>query len=77
MSLIFRLRERARIRRQIPTRKSVQENQPDRLALLLDEAAKRIGWLYFSLGALTGLLFGISVPYFFTLVAMILRHCGG
>jgi hypothetical protein len=33
--------------------------------------------LWFGLGALTGLLFGISVPYFFSLVAMILRHCGG
>jgi hypothetical protein len=40
--LIFRLRERARIRRQIPTRKSVQENQPDRLADLLEEAAEAI-----------------------------------
>lgn len=37
--LIARLRERARIRRQIPTRKSVQENKPDRIADLLDEAA--------------------------------------
>lgn len=40
--LIFRLRERARIRRQISTRKSVQEGQPDRLADLLEEAAGRI-----------------------------------
>lgn len=40
--LIHRLRERARIRRQIPTRKSVQEGQPDRIAALLDEAAARI-----------------------------------
>ena len=37
--LIFRLRERARIRRQIPTRKSVQEGKPDRIADLLEEAA--------------------------------------
>ena len=37
--LIYRLRERARIRRQIPGRKSVQEGIPDRLADLLDEAA--------------------------------------
>ena len=37
--LIFRLRTRAEIRRQIPTRKSVQENKPDRIADLLDEAA--------------------------------------
>ncbi len=37
--LIFRLRKRAEIRRQIPSRKSVQEGEPDRLADLLDEAA--------------------------------------
>lgn len=37
--LIFRLRERARIRREIPNRKSVQEGRPDRIADLLDEAA--------------------------------------
>jgi hypothetical protein len=34
-----RLRKRAEIRRQIPTRKSVQEGQPDRIADLLEEAA--------------------------------------
>lgn len=38
-ALVKRLRERARIRRQIPTRKSVQNNEPDRIADLLDEAA--------------------------------------
>ena len=37
--LIFRLEERARIRRQIATRKSVQENKPDRISDLLEEAA--------------------------------------
>lgn len=37
-----RLRERARIRRQIPTRKSVQEGKPDRIADLLEEAANAI-----------------------------------
>ncbi len=37
--LIYRLRKRAEIRRQIPSRKSVQEGSPDRLADLLDEAA--------------------------------------
>lgn len=41
-TLIYRLRERARIRRQIPTRKSVQNNEPDRIADLLEEAAARI-----------------------------------
>jgi hypothetical protein len=40
--LIFRLNERARIRRQIATRKSVQEGKPDRIADLLEEAADRI-----------------------------------
>ena len=41
-SLIFRLRKRAEIRRQISTRKSVQEGRPDRLADLLDEAADEL-----------------------------------
>lgn len=40
--LVYRLRRRAEIRRQIPTRKSVQEGQPDRIADLLDEAANTI-----------------------------------
>ena len=40
--LVFRLRKRAEIRRQIKTRKSVQENQPDRIADLLEEAANKI-----------------------------------
>lgn len=40
--LIDRLRKRAEIRRQIPTRKSVQEGKTDRLADLLDEAAAAI-----------------------------------
>lgn len=41
-TLIERLRKRAQIRRQIPTRKSVQENAPDRIADLLEEAANEI-----------------------------------
>jgi len=41
-SLIFRLRKRAEIRRQIKDRKSVQEGAPDRIADLLEEAANRI-----------------------------------
>ncbi len=41
-SLIFRLRKRAEIRRQIQDRKSVQEGRPDRIADLLEEAADRI-----------------------------------
>jgi hypothetical protein len=41
-SLIFRLRKRAEIRRQIQDRKSVQEGRPDRIADLLEEAATRL-----------------------------------
>jgi len=37
--LIFRLLKRAEIRRNIKTRKSVQEGKPDRIADLFDEAA--------------------------------------
>ena len=40
--LVYRLRKRAEIRRQIPTRKSVQEGEPDRIADLLEEAANEI-----------------------------------
>jgi hypothetical protein len=40
--LVDRLRKRAMIRRQIPTRKSVLEGAPDRIADLLEEAANEI-----------------------------------
>ena len=40
--IVYRLRKRAEIRRQIDTRKSVQEGKPDRIADLLDEAADEI-----------------------------------
>jgi hypothetical protein len=41
-SLVYRLLKRAEIRRQINTRKSVQEGKPDRLSDLLEEAAAEI-----------------------------------
>lgn len=41
-SLIYRLRKRSEIRRNIQTRKSVQEGKPDRIADLLEEAADEI-----------------------------------
>jgi hypothetical protein len=41
-SLVFRLRKRAEIRRQISSRKSVEEGKPDRLSDLLEEAANEI-----------------------------------
>ena len=40
--LVYRLRKRAEIRRQIDTRKSVQEGKPDRIADILEEAAEEI-----------------------------------
>ena len=40
--IVDRLRIRAKIRRQIPSRKSVQEGKVDRIADLLDEAAAEI-----------------------------------
>jgi hypothetical protein len=41
-SLVFRLRKRAEIRRQISSRKSVEEGKPDRISDLLEEAAEEI-----------------------------------
>lgn len=40
--LVYRLMKRAEIRRNIPNRKSVQEGKPDRIADLLEEAAREI-----------------------------------
>jgi hypothetical protein len=40
--LIYRLRKRAEIRRQIPDRLSVKEGKPDRIADLLEEAANEL-----------------------------------
>lgn len=48
-SLVERLRKRAAIRRQIPSRKSVQNGEPDRIADLLEEAANEIERLDFLL----------------------------
>ena len=41
-SLVFRLRKRAEIRRQIPGRLAAVEGKPDKIANLLDEAATEI-----------------------------------
>jgi len=41
-TLVQRLRIRAKIRRQIPGRKSVEEGKPDRIADILEEAADEI-----------------------------------
>jgi hypothetical protein len=42
--LVYRLKKRAEIRRQIPGRLAVTEGKPDKIADLLDEAAKEIEW---------------------------------
>jgi hypothetical protein len=51
-SLLFRLRKRAEIRRQIPGRLAVVEGKPDRIADLLDEAANEIESLRATVAAL-------------------------
>jgi hypothetical protein len=51
-SLVFRLRKRAEIRRQIPGRLAVTEGKPDKIANLLDEAANRIVALEMTLAQL-------------------------
>jgi hypothetical protein len=51
-SLVFRLRKRAEIRRQIQDRKSVQEGKADRIADLLEEAADEIEKLQGTVAAL-------------------------
>ena len=43
--LVYRLLKRAEIRRQITSRKSVQEGKPDRITDLLEEAADEISIL--------------------------------
>jgi hypothetical protein len=43
--IVYRLRKRAEIRRQIPSRKSVQNGEPDRISDLLEEAADEIEFL--------------------------------
>ena len=40
--IVYRLRKRAEIRKQIQHRKSVMEGKPDKLAELLEEAATEI-----------------------------------
>ena len=52
-SLVFRLRKRAEIRRQIQDRKSVQEGTRDRIADLLEEAAEEIEQLMHKVSAKT------------------------
>lgn len=50
--LVYRLRKRAEIRREIPGRKSVENGEPDRIADLLEEAADEIRDLRYCMGEL-------------------------
>ena len=49
--IVYRLKKRAEIRRQIPGRKSVEEGKPDRIADILEEAAREIENLRMNLSA--------------------------
>lgn len=49
--IVYRLRKRAEIRRQIQSRKSVQEGKADRLCSLLEEAADELSLLRLALNA--------------------------
>jgi hypothetical protein len=55
-SLVYRLRKRAEIRRQIPGRLSATEGKPDRIADLLDEAANELESFKMQVIALKALL---------------------
>jgi hypothetical protein len=50
--LVYRLHKRAEIRRQITSRKSVQNNEPDRIADLLEEASDEIAQLRMNMESL-------------------------
>lgn len=56
--IVYRLQTRAAIRRQIATRKSVQEGKPDRIADILEEAAGEIAHLRTKLSTAYDELYG-------------------
>lgn len=62
--LIYRLRKRAEIRRGISTRKSVQNNEPDRIADLLEEAADEIDRLKKQIEVAEAVLENVSTDLF-------------
>lgn len=55
-TLVYRLRKRAEIRRNITSRKSVQENKPDRISDILEESANEIQYLEMVIFQLKGCL---------------------
>ena len=62
-SLVFRLRKRAEIRRQIPGRLAVTEGKPDKIANLLDEAADEIERLRSALNHIKVVCSEDSIPH--------------
>ena len=58
--IVYRLQKRAEIRRQILDRKSVQEGKPDRIADILEEAAREIAHLRTKLSTAYDELYGDS-----------------
>ncbi|MFM7852341.1 MAG: hypothetical protein ACKO96_10610 [Flammeovirgaceae bacterium] len=54
--IVYLLRKRAEIRRQIPNRKSVQQGEPDRIADLLEDAAKEIEELRLVVGEMDDII---------------------
>jgi hypothetical protein len=73
-SLVFRLRKRAEIRRQIKDRKSVQEGARDRIADLLEEAADEIEALRHLRHDLQGVLADSDEGEFDTICQLTVQH---
>ena len=73
-SLVFRLRKRAEIRRQIKDRKSVQEGARDRIADLLEEAADEIEALRALRHELQGVLEDCEEGEFDTICQLTVQH---
>lgn len=73
-SLVFRLRKRAEIRRQIKDRKSVQQGAADRIADLLEEAANEIEALRALRHELQGVLEDCKEGEFDTICQLTIQH---
>jgi vacuolar-type H+-ATPase subunit I/STV1 len=73
-SLVFRLRKRAEIRRNIKDRKSVQEGAADRIADLLEEAADELEALRQLRHELQGVLEDSKQGEFDTICQRTLQH---
>jgi hypothetical protein len=72
--LVYRLRKRAEIRRQIPGRKSVQEGAADRIADLLEEAALELEQLRSLRFEIMGVLEDVAESGFDAVCETTLKH---